>query len=132
LNSANSAFASGDLPTASSLYERVLNTPPTGEAQEEQRAIDEFAGFRAIVSLLATGKEDQARSQLDAMQKADPNAPFARLGNQLWDQYSMVGGVRGACSQLQPQAASQAAPTLQTLQGVGVNVDAADICKLPN
>lgn len=131
LKSANTAFAGGDLANASGLYERVLNTPPTGEAPDAQRAIDQFAGFRAIVSMLATGKEDQAKTQLDAMQKADPNAPLTRLGNQLWDQYSMVGGVRGACSQLQPQVGQAAGETLQALQSMGVSVDAGDLCKLP-
>lgn len=132
LKSANAAFASGDLTNASSLYERVLNTPPTGEGPAEQRAIDQFARFRAMISMLATGKEDQAKTELQAMDKAEPNGPLTRLGDQLWDQYSMVGGVRGACSQVQPQVGTQAGPTLQALQAMGVTVEANDLCKLPN
>jgi hypothetical protein len=132
LKSADAAFASGDLATASGLYERVLNTPPSGEAPDQQRAIDQFARFRGIVSMLAIGKENQAKADLQAMQQAEPNDPLTRLGNQLWDQYSMVGGVRGACSQLQPQVGTQVGPTLQALQGMGITVEAADLCKVPN
>ena len=43
----------------------------------------------------------------------------ARLGDQLYNQYGMVGQLRGACAQLQPQVASQAGPTLAALQTLG-------------
>jgi hypothetical protein len=132
LNSADTAFDRGDLANASGLYERVLNTPPTGEQATQTAAIDGLAHFRAIVALLALGREDDAREHLDALQQADATAPFARLGAQLWDQYSMVGGVRGACVQVQPQVASQAGPTLQMLQAMGVNVDAQTLCSVPS
>jgi hypothetical protein len=128
LNSANAAFARGDLTTATGLYERVTNTPPTGESAQTASVITSFAHFRAMVSLLAAGREDEARSHLDALQETDPNAPFTRLASQLWDQYGMVGQLRGACAQLQPQIASQAGPTLAVLQGAGVTVDAATLC----
>jgi hypothetical protein len=132
LNAADAAFTSGDLATSSGLYERVLNTPPAGESADATAAINQLAYFRAMVALLAVGREDDARAQLNALQKADANAPMARLATQLWDQYSMVGGVRGACTQVQPQIATQAAPTLQMLQAMGVNVDAQTLCKVPN
>jgi tetratricopeptide (TPR) repeat protein len=128
LNSANAAFARGDVSTATGLYERVINTPPAGEPAQTATAITAFAHFRAMVSLLAAGREDEARSHLDALQETDPNAPFTRLASQLWDQYGMVGQLRGACAQLQPQIASQAGPTLAVLQGAGVTVDAATLC----
>lgn len=132
LNAANTAFASGDLTTAAALYDRVINTPPTpGEAAAATTAINQFAQFRAMVTLLAAGHEDEARSHLDALQQADPNAPFARLAAQLWDQYSMVGQLQGACAQLQPQIASQAGATLATLQSLGISVDAATLCSVP-
>lgn len=129
LNAANTAFSSGDVSTATGLYERVINTPPTGEQPELANAITQFAYFRAMVSLLANGQEDQAKTHLDALQKADPNAPLARLGGQLWDQYGMVGALRGACAQIQPQVASQAGPTLVALQAAGVSVDPATLCR---
>jgi hypothetical protein len=132
LNAADAAFTGGDLATSSGLYERVLDTPPTGESADATAAINQLASFRAMVALLATGREDDARTQLNALQKADASAPMARLATQLWDQYSMVGGVRGACTQVQPQIATQAGPTLQTLQAMGVSVDAQTLCKLPN
>jgi hypothetical protein len=132
LNAADAAFDGGDLANASGLFERVLNTPPAGEQSAQTTAIDGLAHFRAIVTLLALGREDDARGHLNALQQADANAPMARLATQLWDQYSMVGGVRGACSQVQPQIATQAAPTLQQLQAMGVNVDARALCKVPN
>jgi len=128
LNAANAAFTRGDLPTASSLYERVLNTPPSGEPAATTSAINDFAHFRDMLTLLAAGREDDARAQLKALQESDPNAPFARLANQLWDQYGMVGQLRGACAQLQPQIVSQAGAALTTLQGLGVNVDAQTLC----
>jgi hypothetical protein len=132
LNAANSAVQRGDLTVASGLYERVINTPPTGENAQQTAAIDDFARFQATATLLASGNEDQAKTQLDALQKADPNSAFARLAAQLWDQYSMIGSVRGACSQLQPQIAAQAGPSLQVLQALGVSVDAQALCKLPS
>jgi hypothetical protein len=132
LNAANAAFQAGDLASASMLYERVLNTPPTGEAATVSSAINDFAHFRAMVTLLADGREDDARAQLDALQQADANAPLARLGSQLWDQYGMVGQLRGACVQLQPQIVSQAGATLTVLQTLGVTVDAQTLCSVPN
>jgi hypothetical protein len=132
LNAADAAFSSGDLANSSGLYERVLNTPPSGEQSEQTAAINGLAHFRAIVALLARGREDDARTHLDALQQADASAPMARLATQLWDQYGMVGGVRGACAQVQPQIATQAGPTLQMLQAMGVNVDAQTLCKVPN
>jgi hypothetical protein len=132
LNAADAAFTSGDLANSSGLYERVLNTPTTGESADATAAINQLAYFRAMVALLAIGREDDARAQLNALQKADANAPMARLATQLWDQYSMVGGVRGACTQVQPQIATQAGPTLQMLQAMGVNVDAQTLCMVPN
>jgi hypothetical protein len=128
LNAANAAFAKGDLATASGLYERVINTPPTGEAATTIMAINDFAYFRDIVALLADGREDDAHTQLEALQQADANGAFPRLANQLWDQYGMTGTLRGACAQLQPQVASQAGGTLNALQTLGVSVDAASLC----
>jgi len=132
LNAANAAFRSNDLKTAAGLYDRVVNTPPSsGEAPADRAAIDDFALFRAMVTLLAAGQEDDARRHFDALQKRDANAPLARLGNQLWDQYSMIGHLRGACAQVQPQIATQAGPTLTTLQGLGVMIDATSLCNAP-
>jgi hypothetical protein len=128
LNAANAAFRSGDLNMAAGLYDRVINTPPLGEAAAATVAINDFAQFRALVTLLADGREDDARTHLDALQTRDASAAFARLGNQLWDQYSMTGQVRGACAQIQPQVVSQAGPVLATLQGSGVTVDAQTLC----
>jgi hypothetical protein len=129
LNAANAAFASSDLTTATGLYERVVNTPPTGEQPDVASAVTSFAHFRAMVTLLAAGHEDEAHTHLDALQKMDPNAPFARLASQLWDQYGMIGQLRGACAQLQPQIVSQAGPTLATLQAAGATVDPATLCR---
>jgi tetratricopeptide (TPR) repeat protein len=132
LNAANAAFQDGDLKTAAGLYERVVNTPPTqGEAATATAAIDDFARFRGLVTLLADGREDEARTDLDELQKRDASSPLARLGAQLYDQYGMTGQLRGACAQLQPQVTSQAGPTLATLQGLGVAVDAPTLCSVP-
>jgi tetratricopeptide (TPR) repeat protein len=129
LNAANAAFARGDTTTAAGLYERVLNTPPTpGEAAAETAAINQLASFRDLVALLALGREDEARAQIEALQHSAPDAPMTRLAAQLWDQYGMVGQLRGACAQLQPQLATQAAPTLAALQTVGVSVDPQTLC----
>ncbi len=132
LNAANAAFARGDAANASGLYERVLNTPPTGEQAATSSAINQLAHFRAIVALLIAGREDDAHAHVQALQQLDASAPLARLANQLWDQYGMVGQVRGACAQLQPQVASQAGPTLSTLQALGVAVDATTLCSVPS
>ena len=131
LKAADAAFAGGDLATATGLYERVLNTPTTGEAAPTTAAINQYAHFRDMVSLLADGREDDAKTQLDALQQADASAPFARLANQLWDQYGMVGGLRGACAQVQPQIALQAGATLAALQSQGLSVDPATLCSAP-
>jgi hypothetical protein len=130
LKAANAAFASGDLKTAAGLYDRVVNTPPSGEPAAATLVIDDLADFRAMVILLADGSDDEARSRLDQLQKRDPSAPLAKLGSQLYDQYGMTGQLRGACAQIQPQIATQAAPTLSALQGLGVSVDPATLCSV--
>ena len=132
LNAANAAFRTGDLKTAAGLYDRVVNTPPgQSEAAAATAAINDFARFRGLVTLLADGREDEARTNLQELQKRDPSSPLARLGSQLYDQYGMTGQLRGACAQLQPQVTSQAGPTLATLQGLGVAVDAPTLCSVP-
>ena len=125
LNAAGTAFSAGDYTTAAGLYERAANTPP---ATGEPSVLTDFADFRAMVALLADGREDDAHDHLDELTTRDPTSVFGRLGTQLWDQYGMVGGLRGACAQLQPQVASQAGGALTTLQGLGVNVDPAHVC----
>jgi hypothetical protein len=132
LNAANSAFTSGDLKTSAGLYERVVNTPPGPGEGAAMMAITDFAHFRALVVLLADGREDEARAHLDALQARDNTAALARLANQLWDQYGMTGQLRGACAQIQPQVAGQAGPTLSILQGTGVTVDAQTLCSVPS
>jgi hypothetical protein len=132
LNAADAAFRSGDLKTAAGLYDRVVNTPPgQTEAAAASAAINDFARFRGMVTLLADGREDEARVDLEELNKRDPSAPLARLGSQLYDQYGMTGQLRGACAQIQPQVASQAGPTLATLRGLGVNVDPPTLCSVP-
>jgi hypothetical protein len=133
LNAANAAFKGGNLKTAAGLYDRVVNTPPGAtEAAPATSAINDLAWFRGMVTLLADGREDDAKLAHDALLQRDPSAPLARLGDQLYNQYGMVGQLRGACAQLQPQVATQAGPTLATLQGLGVtNVDAATLCSVP-
>jgi hypothetical protein len=133
LNAANAAFKGGDLKAAAGLYERVVNTPPaSAEGAAGTSAINDFAWFRGMVTLLADGREDDAKVDHDALLQRDPNAPLARLGDQLYNQYGMIGQLRGACAQVQPQVAAQAGPTLATLQGLGmINVDAATLCSVP-
>jgi len=133
LNAANAAFASGKLKDAAALYERVVNTPAdASESELAGRAITDFARFRGMVTLLADGREDEARAYLAALQQQDPAAPLARLADQLYNQYGMVGQLRGACAQLQPQVATQAGPALATLQALGLtNVDATNLCSAP-
>ena len=70
--------------------------------------VTNFAHFRAMVTLLAAGDEDQAREHLDALRDRDANAPLTRLAIQVWDQYGMTGSIRAACAQAAPQVASQA------------------------
>jgi hypothetical protein len=126
------AFTRGDSMAAADLYSRVVNTPPTpGEAAELSKTINDFADFRAMVALLTARRETDAREHLDSLQERDPDAPFARLGAQLWDQYGMTGQLRPACAQLQPQIASQAGPALATLQAAGVAVDPTTLCGNP-
>jgi hypothetical protein len=132
LNAANVAYSAGDVQNAAALYERVLNTPPsTAEAATGTAAINDFADFRAMLALLAIGREDDAKAHLTTLQQRDASAPLARLGSQVWDQYGMTGQVRAACAQAQPQVASQGAQVLATLQGIGVTVDAATLCSVP-
>ena len=126
---ANAAFDRGDSATAAQLYERVVNTPPSpSETAELRSAIDGFARFRAVASLLASGREADAREQLDALQQRDQVAPFARLAAQLYDQYGMTGQLRAACAQLRPQIESQAGPALAALQAAGVAINLATLC----
>ena len=120
------------MATAAALYERALNTPPTAQESPETRAaIDDFAHFRAMLALLIAGRETEAREQLDQLQARDANAPLARLGTQLWDQYGMTAQVRGACAQLAPLVASQASQVLATLTSAGVNIEANSLCTVP-
>jgi hypothetical protein len=114
------------------LYERVINTPPPpSEQPAATAAIEGFARFRAMLALLQTGHEAEAREQLDALQARGTQAVFARLASQVWDQYGMTGQVRAACAQVRPQVASQAGPVLSTLQGLGVTVSPETLCSVP-
>jgi hypothetical protein len=132
LNAATAAFQRGDAATAAELYQRVVNTPPLpSEQAAATAAIDGFARFRAMLALLQTGHEAEAREQLDALQARDTQAVFARLGSQLWDQYGMTGQVRAACAQLRPQVASQAGAVLATLQNLGVSISPDTLCSVP-
>jgi uncharacterized protein HemY len=134
LTAANAAFVRGDSAGAADLYQRVANTPPSaGETAEVSSTLNDFARFRALVSLLAARRENDAREQLDQLQQRDPNAAFTRLAAQLWDQYGMTGQLRAACAQLQPQIASQAGPTLAALQAAGVTgLDPTSLCAPPS
>jgi hypothetical protein len=133
LTAANAAFARGDTTAAADLYQRVVTTPPSsGEAAQASATINDFAQFRALVSLLAARRETDARAQLDQLQQRDPNSAFARLAAQLWDQYSMTGQLRAACAQVQPQVAGQAGAALAALQAAGVTgVDPTSLCTPP-
>ena len=129
LLAANAALARGDTQQAAGFYERVVNTPPSNdEGTASATVVTSFAEFRAMVTLLANGQEDQAREHLDALQKRDPDAPLARLATQIWDQYGMTGQVRSACAQARPQVASQAGSVLTALQSAGVTIDANNLC----
>jgi hypothetical protein len=134
LTAANAAFTRGDTAAAADLYARVVDTPRTpGESAELATTMEDFARFRAMVSLLAARREGDARVRLNELQDRDPNAPFARLASQLWDQYSMTGQLRAACAQLQPQVATQAGPVIAALQAAGVGaLDPATLCVPPS
>jgi hypothetical protein len=129
LNSANVAFSRASWSEAAGLYERVVNTPPTpDEAPAAATAVNDFAHFRAMVTLLNDGREDEAREHFEALQAREPSAPLPRLADQFWNQYSMTASVKAACAQLQPQVASQAGPVLSTLQSLGVDAGPAGLC----
>src|SRR5438477_8118779 len=70
LNAANAAFARGDLTTASALFDRVVNTPQTGEPPATAPVLTSYAHFRAMVALLAAGRDDDARGHPEALQQA--------------------------------------------------------------
>jgi hypothetical protein len=107
----------------------VTNTPPGPAEGANATTIDDFAQFRAMLALLADGREDDARTHLEVLRPR--TSPLARIGIQVWDQYGMTGQLRGACAQVQPQVTSQAGTALTTLQGLGVTVDAASLCSVP-
>ncbi len=131
LNVAEAAYLGGDPTSAADLYDRVLNTPPgSDETPAVSTAIDALAHFRAMLAILATGDENGAHDQLQALQSDDPSAPLTRLASQFWDQYGMTGELRSACAQLQPQL-GVADPTFVTLSGVGVTTRAATLCVPP-
>jgi hypothetical protein len=65
------------------------------------------------------------------LEESSPGSPFARLGQQLWEQYGLTTQVRSACAQLQPDIASQAGPALGALQNLGVTTDAQSLCSAP-
>ena len=111
--------------------QRVTNTPSSPTEGSAATAIDDLANFRAMLSLLANGQEDDAHQQLDSLQERDSSSPFARVGAQVWDQYGMTAQLRPACAQAQQQIATQLGPTIATLQGVGVVVDAQSLCSVP-
>lgn len=132
LNAANAAYQRGDANAAAELYLRVINTPPApGEDAATAAAVQDFADFRGMVALLAAGREDEARARLDDLQSRGAGSPFARLGAQLWDQYGMTGQLRGACAQVQPSVATQAAAPLAVLAAAGVTIDASAMCSVP-
>jgi len=129
LNAAEAAYASGNSEAAAGLFERAANTPPNAnEAAAASIAITDYAHFRAMVALLAAGREDEARAHMEALRSREPSAPLPRLADQFWNQYSMTASVKAACAQLQPQVASQGTPVLSTLQSIGVNADPTRLC----
>ncbi|MBV9170231.1 MAG: hypothetical protein JOZ81_09140 [Chloroflexi bacterium] len=108
-----------------------MTNTPANEAPELATAITDFAYFRGAIALLASGNEDEARAQLDALQTRDASSPLSRVGAQMWDQYGMTAQLRGACAQVQPQITTQAAQTFATLSAAGVSVDPATVCSVP-
>jgi hypothetical protein len=131
LTTANDLFRGGNLPGAAELYDRVLNTPATGEAPAVSSAIDGLAHFRAMVALLGAGEEARAREHLQALQERDATAPFTRLSAELWDQYGMTSDLRSACAAVRPQVRSQAGAMLAMLMGAGLTVDPDSLCSVP-
>jgi hypothetical protein len=132
LAAAEAATRRGELAAAAELYERVVDTPPaSGEPAAVASAVNGVAHFQAMVALLGSGEESGAREHLDALQERDPDAPFARLATQVWDQYGMTGDVRSACASARQQLASQAAPVIATLRSAGATLDADVLCRLP-
>jgi hypothetical protein len=131
LTAANDLFRSGNLAGAAELYDRVINTPATGEAAALSSAIEGLAHFRAMVALLGAGDEAGAREHLQALQERDATAPFTRLSAELWDQYGMTSDLRAACAAVRPQVRSQAGAMLATLQGAGLTVDPDTLCSVP-
>ncbi len=131
VNAADRAFQSGNTRAAIELYDRALNTPPAqGEAPSLTTAIDTYARFRAMLALVASGRDDEARQQLAALRAHDANGPLTRLAGQFWDQYGMTAQAKASCAQLRPQLAT-AAPALATLRGAGVTVDPDRLCTVP-
>jgi hypothetical protein len=129
LIAANEALSRGNAQQAAGLYERVANTPAApNETAAAATVVSEFAHFRAMISLLEAGREDDAREQLDILRDRDADAPLTRLAAQLWDQYGMTGSVRAACAQARPQFASEGGPVVTALRGLGLDLDAASLC----
>ncbi|HET6318781.1 MAG TPA: hypothetical protein VFG86_20190 [Chloroflexota bacterium] len=107
----------------------MANTPAApNETAAAATVVSEFAHFRAMISLLEAGREDDAREQLDILRDRDADAPLTRLAAQLWDQYGMTGSVRAACAQARPQFASEGGPVVTALRGLGLDLDAASLC----
>ena len=132
LERANAAYVAHDVKTALPLYDRVATTPPSqAESQSVSIAVTGLARFRALLVRTATGDEDGAQQELQALEAADPGAPLARLAAQFWDQYSMTASPTAACSQLAPQVDSQTRDVLSTLQTLGITMRHDELCVLP-
>ena len=132
LTAANQAFDRRDLAAATDLYQRVLNTPGgTGEQASLSGAIDGYASFRSVIARLLLGREDEAREQYEDTLRRDANAPFTRLSQQFWVQYSMTADVAAACAQTTPQVGTQASAQLGALAAAGVDVAADRVCSVP-
>ena len=90
----------------------------------------DYAHFRAMVALLAAGREDDARAHMEALRAREASAPLPRLAEQFWNQYWMTASVKAACAQLQPQDRVAGGPVLSTLQSLGVGADPARLCSV--
>ncbi len=137
LHDADQAALLGDVETAASGYQRVIEDPtlddyPYGE--EGHTRLSAYALFRSVLLSIQVGDIEQAQQTWTFLREAHPTGSpgggYSALADEVWEAYQVDGDLGRACQIAQAYASEQPALILDPLNYGYANpvYTAADIC----